>query len=78
MRRLRRSVDPVVRVCAKVLSVRSDEPHLVVPRLDPGVPVLSLGRYAGARREAIIAVKEQAGQTSLSRSPARLGQVSHT
>ena len=45
--------------CAKELSVRSDEPHLVGPRLDPGVPVFSLGRYAGARREAIIAVKER-------------------
>ncbi len=44
--------------CAKELAVRADQPHLVTPRLDPGVPVLSLGRYAGARRKVIIAVKE--------------------
>jgi predicted amidophosphoribosyltransferase len=40
------------------LAVKADEPHLITPRVDPGVPVLSLGRYAGARREAIVAVKE--------------------
>jgi predicted amidophosphoribosyltransferase len=45
-------------VCAKELTVKPDEPHLINPRLDPGVPVFSLGRYAGARREAIVAVKE--------------------
>jgi predicted amidophosphoribosyltransferase len=44
--------------CARQLVVKTDEPHLVTPRVDPGVPVLSLGRYAGARREAIIALKE--------------------
>jgi predicted amidophosphoribosyltransferase len=44
--------------CARQLAVNADEPHLVTPRVDPGVPVLSLGRYAGARREAIVAVKE--------------------
>jgi len=44
--------------CAKELSVNPDEPRLITPRVDPGVPVLSLGRYAGARREAIVAVKE--------------------
>lgn len=44
--------------CAKELVVRPDEPHLIVPRVDPGVPVFSLGRYAGPRREAIVAVKE--------------------
>jgi predicted amidophosphoribosyltransferase len=44
--------------CARELAVRPDEPHLITPRLDPGVPVFSLGRYAGARREAIVAVKE--------------------
>jgi predicted amidophosphoribosyltransferase len=41
------------------LAVRSDQPHLITPRVDPGVPVLSLGRYAGARRDAIVAVKER-------------------
>lgn len=44
--------------CARQLAVKADEPHLLTPRVDPGVPVLSLGRYAGARREAIVAVKE--------------------
>jgi predicted amidophosphoribosyltransferase len=45
--------------CAEALTVRADEPVLVTPRLDPGVPVFSLGRYAGVRREAIVAVKER-------------------
>ncbi len=52
---------PGARWCAgydKELTVRPDEPHVVTPRLDPGVPVLSLGRYAGARRKAIVAAKE--------------------
>ena len=44
--------------CAIDLAVRTDQPHLVSPRLDPGVPVFSLGRYAGARRRAVVAVKE--------------------
>ncbi|MGP4055514.1 ComF family protein [Mycobacterium sp. 4D054] len=47
------------RNCADDLAVRSDEPHLVTPRIDPGVPVLSLGRYAGPRRKAIVALKER-------------------
>jgi predicted amidophosphoribosyltransferase len=59
MRRLRRAVDAVVRpACARQLAVKADEPHLITPRVDPGVPVLSLGRYAGARRQAIVAAKE--------------------
>jgi predicted amidophosphoribosyltransferase len=45
-------------LCAKQLALNADEPRLITPRIDPGVPVLSLGRYAGARREAIVAVKE--------------------
>jgi predicted amidophosphoribosyltransferase len=44
--------------CARDLTVKPDEPHLISPRVEPGVPVFSLGRYAGIRREAIIAVKE--------------------
>jgi predicted amidophosphoribosyltransferase len=44
--------------CAGQLRVRPDEPHLITPRVDPGVPVFSLGRYAGARGNAIVAVKE--------------------
>jgi predicted amidophosphoribosyltransferase len=50
--------------CARTLTVRTDEPHVVTPRVDPGVPVFSLGRYAGVRREAIVAVKER-GRTDL-------------
>jgi predicted amidophosphoribosyltransferase len=44
--------------CAQALAVRADEPHLITPRADPGVPVFSLGRYAGPRRRAIVEVKE--------------------
>jgi predicted amidophosphoribosyltransferase len=44
--------------CMRELAVKPDQPHLITPRLEPGVPVFSLGRYAGARREAIVAVKE--------------------
>ncbi|WP_077077334.1 ComF family protein [Mycobacterium numidiamassiliense] len=44
--------------CATELVVRPDEPHLISPRIDPGVPVFALGRYAGARRQAILALKE--------------------
>jgi len=44
--------------CAVALSVAIDEPHVVTPRVDPGVPVFALGRYAGARRRAILAMKE--------------------
>jgi predicted amidophosphoribosyltransferase len=45
--------------CAKELSVAADEPHVVNPRIDPEVPVFGLGRYAGARRQAILAMKER-------------------
>jgi len=45
-------------VCAAALAVRSDEPHVVSTRIDPGVPVFALGRYAGARRNAVVALKE--------------------
>jgi predicted amidophosphoribosyltransferase len=44
--------------CARELTVKRDQPHLITPRLEPGVPVFSLGRYAGARRAAILALKE--------------------
>lgn len=50
--------------CARELTVKPDQPHLVAPRLDPGVPVLSLGRYAGPRRKAIVGLKEH-GRTDL-------------
>lgn len=44
--------------CATALAVAAGEPILVTPRIDPGVPVFSLGRYAGPRRRAILALKE--------------------
>ena len=50
--------------CAQTIRTRAGEPTLVTPRLDPGVPVLTLGRYAGPRRQAILAVKEH-GRTDL-------------
>lgn len=50
--------------CARELTVRADKPHLISPRTDPGVPVFALGRYAGARRRAIVAMKEH-GRTDL-------------
>ncbi|OBH46929.1 ComF family protein [Mycobacterium mantenii] len=45
--------------CAGELSVAADQPHVVNPRIDPEVPVFALGRYANARRRAILALKEQ-------------------
>ena len=50
--------------CAQALTVRPDEPRIITPRQDPGVPVFSLGRYAGARRGAVVALKER-GRTDL-------------
>jgi predicted amidophosphoribosyltransferase len=50
--------------CAGVLQVAADEPHVISPRLDPGVPVFALGRHAGIRRHAIVALKED-GRTDL-------------
>ncbi len=50
--------------CAEALAVHTDEPMVIAPRLDPGVPVFSLGRYAGPRRSAILATKEH-GRTDL-------------
>ena len=46
-------------VCSAVLAVHADEPHVIAPRIDPGVPVFALGRYAGPRRDAIVALKER-------------------
>lgn len=45
--------------CAAELALRTDDPRLITARVDPGVPVFSLGRYAGARRTAIVAAKER-------------------
>lgn len=44
--------------CDRELSVAVGQPHVVSPRIDPLVPVFALGRYAGARRQAILALKE--------------------
>lgn len=44
--------------CSAELGVAADQPHVVNPRVDPRVPVFALGRYAGARRQAILAMKE--------------------
>jgi len=44
--------------CRAAWEVKTDEPHLFTPRVDPGVPVFALGRYAGARRRAVLAVKD--------------------
>jgi predicted amidophosphoribosyltransferase len=52
--------------CAQALAVRADQPVLITPRLDPGIPVFSLGRHAGVRRAAIIAAKEH-GRSELAR-----------
>lgn len=45
--------------CAGELALRPDDPRLIALRLDPQVPVFSLGRYAGVRRGAIVAAKER-------------------
>ena len=52
--------------CQNELRVRDDAPHLITPRLDPGPPVFSLGRYAASRRKAIVALKEH-GRADLQR-----------
>jgi predicted amidophosphoribosyltransferase len=52
--------------CAHDLRVRPDEPRLISPRVHAGVPVFSLGRYAGSRRSAIVAIKER-GRSDLIR-----------
>ncbi|MGB8506670.1 MAG: ComF family protein, partial [Mycobacterium sp.] len=44
--------------CARELALTPDDPRLINPRVDPRVPVFALGRYAGARRTAIVAAKE--------------------
>ena len=44
--------------CARELALKPDDPRLINPRVDPQVPVFALGRYAGARRTAIVAAKE--------------------
>lgn len=50
---------PSVRWCAACAGAFTAEPVVVTTRVDPGVPVLSLGRYAGARRQAIVTMKDR-------------------
>lgn len=50
--------------CANELEPPPDAPHVVTPRVDPQVPVFALGRYAGPRRNAIVAMKDR-GRTDL-------------
>lgn len=50
--------------CDRELALRPDDPRLITPRVDPHVPVFTLGRYAGARRAAIVAAKDR-GRTDL-------------
>lgn len=45
--------------CANELAPTPDAPRVVTPRIDPTVPVFALGRYAGARRQAIVAMKDR-------------------
>ena len=45
-------------VCASALQVHTDQPAVVTPLVDPGVPVFALGSYAGPRRQVIVALKE--------------------
>jgi predicted amidophosphoribosyltransferase len=45
--------------CARELMVAPEKPHVISPRVDPQVPVFALGRYSGARRQAILALKER-------------------
>jgi predicted amidophosphoribosyltransferase len=45
--------------CARELAMGPDAPRVVSPRIAPGVPVFALGRYAGARRQVIVAMKDR-------------------
>jgi predicted amidophosphoribosyltransferase len=47
---------PWCRECARTLN---DPPAQVRPRVDPTVPVWTLGAYSGARRRAVVAAKER-------------------
>jgi predicted amidophosphoribosyltransferase len=55
------------------MAVRPDDPHLITPRVAAGVPVFTLGRYAGARRNAIVAVKERGRADLIAHLGAALG-----
>ncbi|MEV0946045.1 ComF family protein [Rhodococcus sp. NPDC049939] len=50
---------PNTRWCAHCDAEVVDDPVLLSPRMDPGVPVWALGNYSGPRRRAVIAAKER-------------------
>ncbi|UVO13002.1 ComF family protein [Mycobacterium sp. SVM_VP21] len=62
-------------VCAAQLAVGPNEPRVIGPRLDPHVPVFALGRYAGARRQAIVAVKERGRSDLVAPLASALGEA---
>lgn len=49
---------PSTRWCEGCAQSFSSDPVLITPRVEPGVPVFSLGRYAGSRRAAIVEMKD--------------------
>ena len=63
--------------CAAALRVHTDEPLVVSPRIDPGVPVFALGRYAGPRRRAIVALKEHGRRDLVAPLAAALADGAH-
>ncbi len=50
--------------CEAAVHPDADAPRLITPRIDAGVPVFTLGRYAGPRRSAVVELKEH-GRTDL-------------
>ncbi|WIM87836.1 ComF family protein [Candidatus Mycobacterium wuenschmannii] len=56
--------------CADEWAPGPDAPRVITPRIDPQVPVFALGRYAGARRRAIVAMKDR-GRSDLQAPLAR-------
>ncbi|MGH3725181.1 MAG: ComF family protein [Mycobacterium sp.] len=56
---------PSTRWCEACAGAFTAEPVVVTTRVDPGVPILSLGRYAGIRRHAIVTMKDR-GRRDLS------------
>lgn len=57
---------PGVGWCPPCRAAFADGPVSVRPRLDPGVPLWTMGLYAGTRREVVLAAKEH-GRTDLIR-----------
>ena len=49
---------PGIRWCRHCARDLDDVPAIVRPRVDPGVPVWTLGPYRGAHRRAVVAAKE--------------------